>query len=77
VSVFDEQHREIFTKYAKTKAAAIRSVKQDALPWAVRGLLCRRCNRGLGYIERFFNAAAYPENLLPVIEYLKSRLTSK
>jgi predicted lipoprotein with Yx(FWY)xxD motif len=58
-----------------TKASAIAAVRRIMNPRSVRGLLCRRCNRGLGYIERFFDAAHHPEHLLPIIEYLRARLT--
>ena len=71
---YDELGRVVFVQHAKTKEAAIEAVKALALPWSVRGLLCFKCNYGLGCIERFFDAAAHPENLLPVIDYLRKRL---
>jgi Recombination endonuclease VII len=71
---YAEDDHAVFVRYARTKAAALACVKTATLPWSVRGLLCFKCNRGLGYIERFFDAAAHPENLLPVIEYLRARL---
>ena len=73
---YDEGRGVVFTKHAKTKKAAIAAVKKEAMPWSIRGILCVKCNYGLGYVERFFNAARQPENLLPVIEYLKKRLTN-
>jgi hypothetical protein len=71
---FDEERKVVFTRHAKTKTAAIASVKQAMMPWSIRGVLCGKCNYGLGCIERFFDAARHPENLLPVIEYLSARL---
>lgn len=65
---FPENH------YARTKAAAIAAVKHSMMPTSIRGLLCRNCNRGLGYIERFFNAAQHPENLVPVMAYFQARI---
>jgi len=72
----NEQGFIICTKYARVQTNARTDVKQAMMLWAVRGILCGKCNYGLGMVERFFDAAAHPENLLPVIEYLKSRLTS-
>ena len=74
--IYNEAGHVLFNRYARTKTAAIAAVRNSAKEWSVRGLLCRRCNRGLGYIERFFDAARRPEHLVPVIEYFKSRLTS-
>ena len=71
---FDERRQVVYSRRAKTKAAAIECVKRDTMPWSIRGLLCFKCNRGLGSIERFFDAARTPENLLSVIAYLRARL---
>lgn len=61
--------------WGKTKAVAISQVRTELAPRSIRGLLCRKCNRGLGYIERFFDGARHPENLLPVLEYFRNSLT--
>jgi recombination endonuclease VII len=71
---YSELHQVLCVKHAKTKAAAIAAVKTEMMPGSVRGILCGKCNYGLGMVERFFDAAAHPENLLPVIEYLQARL---
>jgi Recombination endonuclease VII len=73
--IYNESGHVMFNRYARTKTGAVAAVKNSAKEWSVRGLLCRRCNRGLGYLERFFDAAHHPDNLLPVIDYFKSRLT--
>jgi len=70
----DEQRKVVFSKHARTKAAAIAGVKKEIMPQSIRGILCGKCNYGLGYIERFFDAAAHPENLQPVMDYLFARL---
>jgi hypothetical protein len=73
-----EAHNErgfvICTKYSRTQTNARTDAKQAVRQWAVRGILCGKCNYGLGMVERFFDAAAHPENLLPVIDYLSARL---
>ncbi len=72
---YDELRRVICVKHARTKDAAVAAVKQELMPWSIRGVLCFKCNRGLGSIEKFFDAARHPEHLLPVIDYLQARLT--
>jgi hypothetical protein len=71
---YDERRNSVYSRYAKTKESAIASVKDATKAWSVRGILCFKCNRGLGSIEKFFNAAHQPGNLLPVIDYLRARL---
>jgi len=71
---YDELRRVICVKHARTREAAIADVKRELMPWSIRALLCFKCNRGLGSIEKFFDAARHPEHLLPVIDYLQSRI---
>jgi hypothetical protein len=72
---YNEQGQVICVRHANTQAAARRDVKQTMMRWSIRGLLCGKCNYGLGMVERFFDAAAHPGNLFPVIDYLRARLT--
>lgn len=58
----------------KTKAGARRKAMRIAMPQLIRALLCVKCNKGLGYIERFFDAARHPENLDAVKAYFVRRL---
>jgi hypothetical protein len=71
---YNEQGNIVDVRHAKTKAVAISDAKRAGLKWAIRGLLCVKCNYGLGCVERFFDAAAHPENLDPVRTYLSNRL---
>jgi hypothetical protein len=71
---YDEQRNVKFTGYGPTKAAAIAAMKKVMMPWSIRALLCWKCNRGLGFVEKFFDATRHPDNLLTVIAYLKRRL---
>ena len=71
---YDELGDVICVKRAKTRAAARQDVKAAMMPWSIRGLLCFKCNRGLGSIEKFFDAARHPERLFPVIDYLRARI---
>ena len=71
---YDELRRVICVKHAKTREAAIADVKRELMPWSIRALLCFKCNRGLGSIEKFFDAARHPEHLNPVRDYLQARI---
>jgi Recombination endonuclease VII len=71
---YDELRRVICVKHARTKEAAIADVRRELMPWSIRGLLCFKCNYGIGSMERFFDVARHPENLRPVIEYFRARL---
>ena len=71
---FDESGAIFCVRYGRTKKSAKAAVKAVTLPWSIRGILCFKCNRGLGSIEKFFNAARHPENLLSVITYFQERL---
>ena len=71
---YDELGRVRYIRNARTKSQAIADVKATAMPGSIRGLLDSKCNRGLGYIERFFGATANPDILLKVRDYLAARL---
>lgn len=58
----------------KTKEAARAGVKKMAMPYSIRSLLCRHCNRALGVLERWFDAARYPDKVLPSLDYLRDWL---
>lgn len=72
--IADEQGTRRFETPGKTKVEALRKCKALALPWLIRGLLCAKCNKGLGYIERFFDAARFPNNLDAIKAYFLHRL---
>lgn len=71
---FDECGQVKYVVTAETKAAAIREVKATTIREMIRGILCVKCNYGLGCVEKFFDAARHPENLVPVQFYLSRRL---
>lgn len=71
---YDEQGNVLYIRFSTTRAGARAEVKKAMMPWSVRGILCFKCNRGMGSIEKFFDAAKHPENLFPVIDYLRARL---
>lgn len=70
----DEAGNCVLMRYGMTKSGAIAAVRAATASWAVRGILCRTCNRGLGYVERWFNAARHPEILQAIHLYLAVRL---
>lgn len=70
----DEVGQCVFMRFGATKAEAIRAVRAATASWSIRGILCRTCNRGLGYVERWFNAARHPEILQAIHLYLAVRL---
>ena len=73
-AAFDEQGQIVGTLWHKVKAKAIADLKRLMMPWSIRGLLCYKCNYGMGCMERFFDAARHPENLLSIMNYLQARL---
>jgi hypothetical protein len=73
-AIDESGHREYWRR-AKTKEQAIKNVKHDAIRVFIRGILCVRCNRGLGMIERFFPGVAQnPRKLFEIYNYLGKRL---
>lgn len=70
----DEAENCVFVRFGMTKSGAITAVREATAAWSIRGILCRRCNRGLGYVERWFNAARHPEILQAIHLYLAVRL---
>ena len=75
-TAFDELGQRKFWAYGVTQKSALASLKLLAMPWSVRGLLCFKCNKCLGTIEKMLGAAANPDILLLVRNYLRKRLTS-
>lgn len=73
-TAYDEKGEIVGWRHAKTKTLARSSVKKLMMPWSIRGILCGKCNYGLGMVERFFDAAHHPDNLLPVRQYLLARV---
>jgi hypothetical protein len=71
---YDELDRVICVRRAPTRKSAEQAVKAAMLPWAVRALLCAKCNRGAGINERFFDVARHPNNLMMLIHYFQARL---
>ena len=74
-TAYDECGNIVQTVNAKTQVAARTQLKTIIMPWSIRGILCSNCNYGLGCIERFFDAAHHPDNLIPVMNYLWARIT--
>lgn len=72
--VLDERGQVKMVRRAKTKEGAKRQAKSEYMRFAIRGILCVKCNYGLGCVEKFFDAARHPENLVPVQFYLSRRL---
>lgn len=71
---YDERGFVIYVRQGETKAKAIADVKKATLPWSVRGILCFKCNKGLGYVARFFGAESNPPILRKIEVYLGKRL---
>lgn len=70
----DEREQVKCVRTAVTKVAALAAVRKAMMPWSIRALVCKRCNRALGMLERFYNAARHPDNVLPALKYLQDRL---
>ena len=75
-TVLDELGMPVVAVMASTQAGSVKEAKRLAMPWSVRGLLCFKCNKGLGVIARFFGAESNPDILLSIREYLRKRLTN-
>ncbi len=71
---YDEMGNIKCAQYSRTKAHAILIVRHIMMPDSIRGLLCRHCNRALGMLERFFDAARHPERVESALDYLRARL---
>lgn len=70
----DEQGKIVYLYTSPTKKHAIAEVKKLTMPWAIRGLLCRHCNRALGMLERWFDAARGLNKVQASLDYLSGRL---
>lgn len=70
----DEKGQRHFIIAGKTKAGTLRTAKAKVMPGLIRAILCAKCNKGLGYIERFFDAARHPENLDAIKAYFLRRI---
>jgi Recombination endonuclease VII len=70
----DERGDVVCARSALTKVVAIQDVRKAYIQKSIRGIICIRCNYGLGILERFFNCARHPQILLDLYNYLGKRL---